>query len=470
MGSEIKNYTKEIEYIFIQFFMTDSELFVRCLSIIDPQHFVDFDYRTVVSFMQNYVAEYSALPTIEQINAVTGVKIEKLDECGYAEKEWFLNEFETFARHKALEIAILGAPDLLEQHRYGEVESLVKKAVSIGLVKDLGLSYFENPLARLEKIANTRGATPLGFKDVDEKLYGGVNRGEITIFAGPSGSGKSVFLQNIAVNWANVGLTVVYISLELSENLCSMRIDAMQTGYASRELIKNKEDVDLKLRIIQKKGGGSLQIKQMRNGSTANDIRAYIKEYEIQSKKKVDAILLDYLDLCMPTNAKISPENLFVKDKYITENMRDLAVELDCLLVTASQLNRNARDEAELSQAHIAGGISKIDTADNVLAIFTTTAMKENGRYQLQFLKTRSSSGVGSKVDLGFDVKCLRIHDLSDTDIGSIDVNTNSIMNKIQQARSVVTDGDEKDEMEQKADNTKNSALKLRNMLGKIGK
>jgi hypothetical protein len=40
--------------------------------------------------------------------------------------------------------------------------------------------------------------------------------------------------------------------------------------------------------------------------------------------------------------------------------------------------------------------------------------MKERGRYQIQFMKTRSSSGVGQKVDLEFNVETLRITDLGE--------------------------------------------------------
>jgi hypothetical protein len=40
--------------------------------------------------------------------------------------------------------------------------------------------------------------------------------------------------------------------------------------------------------------------------------------------------------------------------------------------------------------------------------------MKERGQYQIQFLKTRSSSGVGSKVYLGFDQNTLKIFDLDE--------------------------------------------------------
>jgi len=40
--------------------------------------------------------------------------------------------------------------------------------------------------------------------------------------------------------------------------------------------------------------------------------------------------------------------------------------------------------------------------------------MRERGRYQIQLMKTRSSSGVGMKVDLGFNVDTLRIEDLGE--------------------------------------------------------
>ena len=40
--------------------------------------------------------------------------------------------------------------------------------------------------------------------------------------------------------------------------------------------------------------------------------------------------------------------------------------------------------------------------------------MKERGRYQIQFMKTRNSSGVGQKIDLEFDLDTLRIRDLGE--------------------------------------------------------
>ena len=71
-------------------------------------------------------------------------------------------------------------------------------------------------------------------------------------------------------------------------------------------------------------------------------------------------------------------------------------------------------EEIEFDHSHISGGLSKIQTADNVIGIFTSRAMRERGRYQIQLMKTRSSSGVGAKVDLEFDVDSLRIRDLAE--------------------------------------------------------
>jgi len=189
-----------------------------------------------------------------------------------------------------------------------------------------------------------------------------------------------------------------------------MRIDSMLTDIPSKEIFRDIDNVEMKIKIVGKKSG-VLRIKYLPAQSNVNHIRAYLKELQIQTGVKVDFVLIDYLDLIMPVSAKVSPNDLFVKDKYVSEELRNLAKELNVLLVTASQLNRSAVEEIEFDHSHIAGGISKINTADNVFGIFTSRAMRERGRYQLQLMKTRSSSGVGQKIDLEFDINSLRIRD-----------------------------------------------------------
>jgi hypothetical protein len=141
----------------------------------------------------------------------------------------------------------------------------------------------------------------------------------------------------------------------------------------------------------------------------------------------------------------VSPSDLFVKDKYVSEELRNLAMETQCVVVTASQLNRSAVEEIEFDHSHISGGLSKIQTADNVIGIFTSRAMRERGRYQIQFMKTRSSSGVGQKVDLEFNVDTLRITDLIDEEDSSKPQTT--IYEKLKKTSSVI-DKNERDPTE----------------------
>jgi archaellum biogenesis ATPase FlaH len=277
----------------------------------------------------------------------------------------------------------------------------------------MGTDYFLDPRSRLLRIKDNNGQISTGWLSLDKLLYGGFNRGELNIFAGGSGSGKSLFMQNIAVNWVLQGLNGVYITLELSEELTGMRIDSMLTNVASKDIFRDIDNVEMKLSMIKRKSG-ELQIKYMPAQSNVNDIRAYLKELQIKSGVKLDFVMIDYLDLLMPVSAKVSPSDLFVKDKYVAEEVRNLAKELKMLLVTASQLNRAAVEEVEFDHSHISGGISKINTADNLFGIFTSRAMREHGRYQIQCMKTRSSSGVGQKVDLEFDIDSLRIRDLAE--------------------------------------------------------
>ena len=414
MTRQNADYGYDIQKVYLEMMLTDAETFVRCQAVFDD---VAFDRRLqpAAKFINDYVVEHNAMPTFDIVNAATDSNLKHPGDLAENHYDWLLMEFETFSKHKALESAILKSADLLEKGEYGPVEDLVKKAVQIGLQKDLGTDYWKDPRSRLEAIKDKNGQVSTGWATLDKKLFGGFNRGELNIFAGGSGAGKSLFLANMGVNWCLQGLNVLYLTFELSENLVSMRLDSMTTDIPSRDIFKNIEDVEMKVKMIGKKSG-AFQVKYMSTGKTANDLRSYIKEYEIKTGRKIDVILVDYLDLMMPIAKRISAENLFVKDKYVSEELRDLAMELNTVFVTASQLNRSSVEEIEFDHSHISGGLSKIQTADNVIGIFTSRAMRERGRYQIQLMKTRSSSGVGAKVDLEFDIDSLRIRDLGEDD------------------------------------------------------
>ena len=458
-----EEYGIDLQKLYLEFLQADKELFVRCNAIIDSEYF-DRSLRGGVRFMQEHVEKYGDLPTLEQMKVKGVVELQDLRENTQAHQDWFLDEFEKFCKHKGLEKAILASTDKLEKGEFGAVEMMIKEAVGIGLAKELGSNYWEDPLGRIQRIKDNRGQNSTGWKTMDQILYGGFNPGELNIFAGGSGSGKSLFMQNMALNWSLAGKNVVYISLELSEELCGMRIDAMVTGMSTRDVMRNADDAALKVKMKGKKAG-LIQTIQMPNGSTINDIKAYVKEVQIQMGVKIDALLVDYLDLMMPVTVKVNPSDQFIKDKYVSEELRNLAIELNILFVTASQLNRGSVDEVEFDHSHIAGGISKINTADNVIGIFTSRVMRERGRAQIQFMKTRSSSGVGSKLDLDFNIETLRISDLDEDDRESDSAGTSAIYDKLKRQNGSTGDSASKLQTTNIVENAVDNTDRLRSIL-----
>ena len=469
MTKQNTDYGVDVQHLYLEMMLADAQTFVRCTSIFDPTLF-DRKLQKSAEFLQNYVEEHNVLPTPDIINAATGSNFKQQMDLREEHFDWLMGDFETFIKHKGLEKAILESADLLEKGEYGPVEEMIKKAVQVGLTKDMGTDYFEDPRARLMKIKDKNGQVSTGWKSVDDKLFGGMNRGELNIFAAGSGGGKSLFLANLGCNWALQGLNVLYLTFELSEELVSMRVDSMMTGIPSREIFKSIDDVEMKVRVIGKKSG-HYQVKYMPSGKTSNDIRAYMKEYEIKMGHKIDVLLVDYLDLLMPISKKISAENLFIKDKYVSEELRNLAMEKKCVFVTAAQLNRGAVEEVEFDHSHISGGLSKIQTADNVFGIFTSRAMREHGRYQIQLMKTRSSSGVGMKIDLAFDIDTLRITDLDEAeqDDGTPKRPGSSMLDSIRNRQSTVSPAALEDGASAPKITAQVESTKLRQLLNNIG-
>jgi archaellum biogenesis ATPase FlaH len=464
----LKDYGIEVQRLFLEMMLEDAASYVRVQNIFNAQNF-DKSLRPAAEFIQEHSDKYKTMPERTQIQATTGVRLESVPDLNEGHFDWFMSEFESFTRRQELERAILKSADLLEKGEFEPVEKLIKDAVQISLTKDLGTDFWVDPQGMFARYFDAGGQVSTGWPQMDKLLYGGFSRGELNIFAGGSGSGKSLVMMNIALNWVQQGLHGVYITLELSEELTGLRTAAMLTNMSTKEIRKDQETAALKIKMVGKKAG-SYQVKAMPAQSNINDIRAYLKEYQIKTERRVDFIMVDYLDLLMPVSAKVSPNDLFVKDKYVSEELRNLAKELSMLMVTASQLNRSAVEEIEFDHSHISGGISKINTADNVFGIFTSRAMKERGKYQIQCMKSRSSTGVGQKIDLEYNIETMRITDLAEDDRQQdFKKRTPSIYESIKAKSQITTEPEPNSEPEESGKVTADvQSVKLKQLLNKI--
>lgn len=407
-------YSDDFQKLILTAAFSEPEIFVRCQNILKPDYFSP-KYQEAVRYTLDYAMKYQTLPDFTDLQVKSRASLFKLEEKITRERQQaYLTDIEAFCRHKALELAMFEGMGYLEKKQYGMVEELVKEAMLVSLQTDLGLVYNEDPKSRNDELFSEQGSISTGYTELDLQLGGGFGYGELEIFVAPSGGGKSVALQNIALNFAERGMNGVYITLELKENLVASRIDSMLIGKNKSairgDLVGTSAEVKMKSR-----SHGQLRIKRMpETTTTVNDIKAYLRELNIQTGLEIDFICVDYLDLLSsPRCTNLS--DTFTKDKCVSEELRALADAENIVCVSASQLNRTGagKDVNEYDHTNIAGGISKVYTADNVIGIHNTAALRERGEIHFQMLKTRNSGGVGHRIKMGYNIDTLRISNLN---------------------------------------------------------
>lgn len=397
---------KEKQELLFSYLCSSADLFVLTNKILEVEFFDAFLHRPI-TFVKDYYEKYKSLPNPEQLSAEVGYTVQPRT-LTKSEFEYAINEVEQHCKTRALVRAITASVPLIAEDRGADIEKLIRDAIAVSINRNMGIDYFADPEARLRMMLQSNAHIPTGWNDVDDVLGGGVCRKEMTMFMANSGVGKSILMSNIAVNFTEGGLHVVYISLELSEEVVAKRFDSMYTGISQDQIFHNipKVAVEVEKRRAQ---CGSLTIKRMPESTTnSNHIRSYLKEYELMTGHAPDILVVDYLDL-LASNQKISGDNMFIKDKFVAEEVRSLADEYNMVVITASQMGRSALEADSHHQGHIQGGISKVNTTDNLIAIIQNEQQKAAGEYMLSFAKTRGANGVGRTVTLRWVPSALRV-------------------------------------------------------------
>jgi KaiC/GvpD/RAD55 family RecA-like ATPase len=393
------NYEKQ--KIMIESLLSSVDLFTLCSNIIQSAFFVP-ELKASVSFILDYYEKYNSVPSSKIIKSETGISFDIMENLPRDEYDFVSSSIESFCKERAVLNEVLNSGTYIEEGNFGELVSRLESAVCISLQKDLGVNPLIDVKARIEKRAESRNAISTGMDNVDSLLGGGLHRTEMLIVSANSGGGKSVFLANLGLNYVKQGYDVLYVSLELSEDMLADRFETMITGFNKDEKIQNINETANKIEKISKRSGGSMHIKYMDSESNSNDIRAYIKEYELKYNKVPTLLIVDYLDI-FGTNAKQNFSNVYDKDKISATELRAIGSTYDMVIATASQQNRSAINETQMNQSHLAGGLSKINTCDVYFSIIMTDAMRNEGVADFSFLKTRSSDGVGKTAHMKWD-------------------------------------------------------------------
>lgn len=405
------------EKIILQNLISSKDVFARCISIIKKSYFSP-EFRGVVTFLLDYFAKYHAIPRVELIEAETDVKL-TLSPISKDEYNYTCDTIEQFCQVSALKETVLASAKKIngpaDEVNMGEILEMFKKVVTISLPKDLGINLYQNPEEQLSGFIDTQNYLPTMINGIDMYLDGGLARKQLTLFSANSGGGKSIMLANLGANYAKQGYNVLYLSLELSEPMVYLRLASIISGVSARVWKQKIPEISHKISEQREGGAGDYIIKRIKNGSSTNDIRSYLKTYELEYGYAPDILIVDYLDIMSP-NEGIKNLSVSEQDKLKAEQLSELLHEFNCVGLTASQQNREAINKSTPDQSGIAGGLSKVNAVDNYISIFMSPEMRLQGQMVIYFLKTRSSDGVGKNHALRFNPNNLLISDTDSSD------------------------------------------------------
>jgi replicative DNA helicase len=263
--------------------------------------------------------------------------------------------------------ALLSSVDMLDAGSdTDDIASLITKSVAAGKPKDKIHIYEKDVESRYREDA--RNPIPFPWDTLTKYTQGGMGGGDLIVpVSGPKG-GKSWVCIASAGNAAILGKSVMYYSLELSEDYVGKRFDAFFTKIPVHQLTGNTQMITEKIQEIK----GRIRIKKYPPGKTTlSHIENHLRRMRTQEDFVPDFIIIDYLEkLGNPKNRKDRNEDA----SDIFTEAKGLAEILNVPLMSPAQANRTAEGLDVIKGQHLAGTYEKFMIAD----IIFTVAKKTN--------------------------------------------------------------------------------------------
>lgn len=281
---------------------------------------------------------------------------------------------------------------------------------------DLGLNYFNEDAMKQhwEYIKNPEAKLSTLWPSLDTYTHGGFLKDGRSLYLvmAQAGLGKSLFLSNLAVNFLKQGLSVVVISLEMSEDVYAQRFDAHISREDINHLNENGEQAVERIKKFYKEHPtANLYIKEYPPKSvTSNDIRAYLESLK-NNGHKFDAIIVDYLNLVK--SASKQNDNMFLDGLDVSEKLRAISYEFKAPVISAIQTNTEGMNNENVGMENISQSRGIAFTADFLMALFQIDEDRENGFIRARILKNRLGGQVGKVLQFTVNKSNLLLEDIT---------------------------------------------------------
>jgi hypothetical protein len=395
---------------------------------------------TVVKAIQQFYIKYHKKPSVQilcdtEIPSILNKKVDGVQPCVDIltsasllkfDKEdyfdWLTELTKEFIQQKRIELALVDCINLMEKGNRQEAIKKVLDASTVNFDESLGLDYWEDIEARIERMKSPDQVIPTGNRTLDQYIGGGWRRKMIAIFGAATNVGKTLILGDISKNLVEQGYNGLYITLEINEDILANRIDANISNIEMKDLSTSPDTLmkDLLQRKQMAEAAGKpfgrLIIKEFPPATmTANQLLALIKDLNIKKNGfKPDFIVVDYLGLMVP-NGKGFSDNTYGKLKTVAEELRSVAVKMNVPIFSAVQVNRAGYEESEIGLEKTSDSMGIPMTADIMIMVSRTEDMIQNNQLYFHIAKSRfSKNGSGFLVEV--DYEHMRIRELNSFD------------------------------------------------------
>ena len=334
-----------------------------------------------------------------------------------------------FCKRQAFKDALEQSVELIQTEKYESVLNIMKEAISVGMPNTAGHNFFDDIEARFVQI--NRQVCPTGLDKIDSQdiLRGGLGRGELGVIAANTGVGKSHFLVAMGCSAMRAGKNVIHYTFELSEHDTGKRYDSNLCDIPSNEIIDRKSEVVDKYSKMEL---GKLIIKEYPTGSASvMTLRNHIEKLTLKGFKP-SLVTVDYADVMKSSKAY---DSLRHELKLIYTELRNLAVELQIPIWTASQANKDSSKADVVGLENLGESYAKAQVADVVLSISRKPMEKSTGSGRIFVAKNRAGRD-GLLFPINIDTAKSKFEILDDTEMSLNEVVTqdnNSMKEKLRE-------------------------------------
>ena len=420
----------------------------RVYPYLKEDYFDDNALRKIFATCSDYVEQYKEPPSKEALKLaiekrkdltedaykeVTDV-IDSLEIDNTTNQGFLLDETEKFCQDKDLfnsirkSILILDGQD--KENDKGAIPKLLSDSLGISFDSSVGHDFLNDFDDRYEHYHKKEERIPFDIDILNKITKGGLPRKSMTVLLATTGGGKSLLKCHMAANHLMYGKNVLYITMEMAEEEIGRRIDANIMDITIDEVKEIPRDVyEKRMNRYKNKTTGKLVIKEYPTGSVhSGHFRHLINELRLKKNFEPDVIFLDYLNICASSRVKgAATSNSYNLVKSIAEEVRGLAMEFNCAVVTSSQFNRDGYGNSDVDLTNTSESMGITHTADCILGLVTSEALDELGQLMIKQLKNRwGDLGYYRRFLVGIERAKMKIYELEESAQKNINIDGGS--------------------------------------------